>query len=71
MGEMGLGELLVILLLVLVLFGPGRLPKAATGLGKAIRGFKDAMAGKDEAKQPAKLEDGVPEQGTGSAQPKG
>ncbi len=47
MGELGLGELLVILLLVVVLFGANKLPQAGAGLGKAIRSFKDAMAGKD------------------------
>ena len=48
MGELGVGELIVILLLVLVLFGGSRLPRAGAGLGKAIRSFKDALAGKDE-----------------------
>ncbi len=43
-----MGELIVILLLILVLFGANRLPQAGAGLGKAIRSFKDAMAGKDE-----------------------
>jgi len=38
----------VILLVVLLLFGPSRLPQAGAGLGKAIRGFKDALAGKDD-----------------------
>ncbi len=47
-GELGMGELIVILLLIVVLFGASRLPRAAAGLGKAIRSFKDAMAGKDE-----------------------
>ncbi len=43
-----MGELVVILLLVLLVFGANRLPQAGAGLGKAIRSFKDAMAGKDE-----------------------
>lgn len=43
----GLPELLVILLIALVIFGAGKLPEIGTGLGKAIRGFKDAAAGKD------------------------
>ncbi len=53
--ELGIPELVVILLVVLLLFGPSRLPQAGAGLGKAIRGFKDALAGKDE-----KPEDGEP-----------
>ena len=45
MGE-GLFEpmhLLVIGLILLVLFGPSKLPELGRGLGEAIRGFKDAM----------------------------
>lgn len=44
---LGLPELLVILLIALVIFGAGKLPEIGSGLGKAIRGFKDAAAGKD------------------------
>jgi TatA/E family protein of Tat protein translocase len=40
---MGFGELLVILIVVLLFFGAGRLPAIGEGLGKAIRGFKDSM----------------------------
>lgn len=43
----GITELLVILVIVLVIFGAGRLPQIGSGLGKAIRGFKDAIEGKD------------------------
>lgn len=53
--ELGIPELVVILLVVLLLFGPSRLPQAGAGLGKAIRGFKDAMAGKgdEDERKPA------------------
>ena len=42
---LGLGtqELLLILLLVLVIFGAGKLPQIGTSLGKAIRNFKKGM----------------------------
>ncbi len=44
---MGFGELLVILFLVLLFFGAGKLRGLGAGLGKAAKGFKDAMgAGK-------------------------
>ncbi len=39
----GLPELLVILLLALVIFGPKRLPDLGKNLGKAITGFKKGM----------------------------
>lgn len=46
-------ELFLILLIVLVIFGVGRLPEIGTGLGKAMRGFKDAVTGKDDKAKPA------------------
>jgi sec-independent protein translocase protein TatA len=41
-------HLLVILAIVLVIFGPRRLPEIGKGLGESIRGFKKAMSGDDE-----------------------
>jgi Tat protein translocase TatB subunit len=38
----GTGELLLILLLVLIIWGPGRLPELARTLGKAVRALKKA-----------------------------
>lgn len=45
MFRFGMGELLVILLIVLVLFGAAKLPEIGRALGKAIKEFK--KAGKD------------------------
>jgi sec-independent protein translocase protein TatA len=39
----GLPELLIILVVVLLLFGPGRIAKIAGELGKGIRSFKDGI----------------------------
>jgi sec-independent protein translocase protein TatA len=36
-------HLLVILVIVLIIFGPGKLPELGNSIGKAIRGFKKAM----------------------------
>ena len=36
-------HLLVILAIVLIIFGPGKLPELGSTLGKAIRGFKKSM----------------------------
>jgi sec-independent protein translocase protein TatA len=44
----GLPELLIILVVVILLFGVGRIGKIAGELGKGIRNFKDALQGKDE-----------------------
>jgi TatA/E family protein of Tat protein translocase len=44
------GEHLLILGIVLLIFGPRRLPELGNTLGKAIRNFKDAISGVEEAK---------------------
>lgn len=42
--SIGLPELLVVLAVALVIFGGSRLPEAGRSLGRAIRGFKEALA---------------------------
>ncbi len=44
---LGLPELLIILVIILLVFGANRLGDIGSGLGKAIRGFKDSVTGKD------------------------
>ena len=44
------GEHILILGIVLLIFGPRRLPELGNTLGKAIRNFKDAVSGVEEAK---------------------
>ena len=36
-------HLIIILVIVLIIFGPGKLPELGSAIGKAIRGFKKAM----------------------------
>jgi sec-independent protein translocase protein TatA len=43
LGDLGFPELLLVLLIVVVLFGPGKLPEIGKGLGEAIRFFKKAI----------------------------
>jgi sec-independent protein translocase protein TatB len=45
---LGFGETLLILAVILLFFGPKRLPEAAASLGKGIREFKHAMSGLGE-----------------------
>ena len=48
MGNFGLQEVLVFLLLVLVLFGGKKIPELMRGLGSGIKEFKDATKDKDK-----------------------
>jgi sec-independent protein translocase protein TatA len=43
-------HLIIIAGIALLVFGPKKLPELGKGLGESVRGFKAAMAGKDEAK---------------------
>lgn len=47
---MGTGEILVILVVILILFGGKKLPEFAQSLGKGIREFKKACYGEEEIK---------------------
>jgi len=49
-GKLGLPEILVILAIALLIFGPGRLADLGKGLGEGIRNFKSAV--KDGEKDP-------------------
>jgi sec-independent protein translocase protein TatA len=42
MGRFGIGELLIILTIIILIFGASRLPEIGRGIGKGIRNFKDA-----------------------------
>jgi sec-independent protein translocase protein TatA len=43
MGGLGFPEMVVILIIALVIFGPNRLPALGESLGKAIKGFKEGL----------------------------
>jgi sec-independent protein translocase protein TatA len=43
----GIWEILILLLVVLLVFGPKRLPEMGRSLGKGMREFKDSISGKD------------------------
>jgi sec-independent protein translocase protein TatA len=42
-GSLGVPELLLILLIVIIIFGAGKLPQLGKGLGEGIRNFKDSV----------------------------
>lgn len=44
----GMPELIVILIIILIIFGAGKLPEIGSGLGRGIKNFKKAAQGTDE-----------------------
>jgi sec-independent protein translocase protein TatA len=46
--RLGMGEIVVVLALALLFFGPSKLPQLGSSLGSAIKGFKKAISGADE-----------------------
>ncbi|WP_338846167.1 Sec-independent protein translocase subunit TatA [Massilia sp. W12] len=53
MGSWSLTHWLIVAVVVIVVFGTGKLRNAGSDLGKAIRGFKDGMRGGEEEKPAA------------------
>lgn len=47
-GNIGPWELILILVIVLVIFGPGKLPKVGESIGKALNSFKKAREEEEE-----------------------
>jgi len=54
-GGLGMPELIVILVIALIFFGPGKLPELGSSIGKAIKGFKKSL------EEPEKKPDGSTE----------
>jgi sec-independent protein translocase protein TatA len=58
----GMPEMIIILVIVLLVFGAGRIPELGSAVGKSIRNFKKATAGKDEIEiNPDPAKNGKPE----------
>ncbi len=53
MGDIGIPELLLILGVALLIFGPKKIGELGKGLGEGIRGFKSAIRGDEEKKTAA------------------
>ena len=54
----GLGhwELIIILIIILIIFGAGKLPEIGSGMGKAIRNFKKGVTDSEKGKEDDKVE---------------
>jgi sec-independent protein translocase protein TatA len=54
----GMPELIIILVIILIIFGAGKLPEIGSGIGKAIKNFKGATDEEEkEKKAPEKIDD--------------
>jgi len=73
-GSLGFTELILILFIVLIIFGAGKLPQLGEGIGKAIKGFKksvheaeaieaEAQAAQEQMAAPQQAIQGAPAQG--------
>lgn len=56
-GGLGMGEVLVIALVVLLLFGGKKIPELMRGLGTGVKSFKDGMNGIEEPKSAEKKQE--------------
>jgi sec-independent protein translocase protein TatA len=63
--DIGVPELIIILVIVVLIFGPRRLGEVAGELGKGIRNFREGLSGKDEKQGVAETKSE-----TGGEQPK-
>ena len=66
-GSIGITELVLILVIVLIIFGAGKLPQLGEGLGKAIKGFKKSVHEADAIEAEAQAQAQLP--ATPQAQP--
>jgi len=55
-GGIGIPELIIVLVIALIFFGPGKLPELGSSIGKAIKGFKKSME-EPEKKPDSSIED--------------
>ena len=63
----GMPELIIILVIILIIFGAGKLPEIGGGIGKGIKNFKKATKGEfDDETEPEKIEEAGKEEDTKS-----
>jgi sec-independent protein translocase protein TatA len=48
---LGMPELVIILVIIVIIFGAGKLPEIGSGIGKGIKNFKNATKSEDEKKK--------------------
>ena len=55
-GSLGMPELLIILVIILIIFGVGKLPEIGSAIGKGIKNFKKSVNENEDSSTPAKKE---------------
>ena len=58
MPNIGPLEILIVLAIALIVFGPKRLPELGRSLGRGLREFKDSVTGNDEDDEPREIDRG-------------
>lgn len=57
-GPLGIVEILIILAVVLIIFGPKNLPKLGTAIGKAVKNLREGIGGNKKVKEAKDTDDG-------------
>ena len=70
-GSIGITELVLILVIVLIIFGAGKLPQLGEGLGKAIKGFKKSVHEADAIEAEAQAQLAAAPRGVDAGAPRG
>ena len=68
---MGIGfpELMIILVIIMIIFGAGKLPEIGSAFGNSIKNFKKSMKEAEEIQEAANLESSATEDDTSGSQP--
>ena len=68
---MGIGfpELMIILVIIMIIFGAGKLPEIGSAFGNSIKNFKKSMKEAEEVQEAANLESPATEEDVGDAEP--
>ena len=69
-GNIGWQGAIIILVVLLVIFGPKRLPEMGRSLGRGMREFKDSITGKDDDDAPREIPPPVPDESVTGAPPR-
>ena len=54
---LGPGELILLILVILIIFGAGKIPQIGSSLGKGLKNFRQAMKGEEEPKEEEEKKD--------------